>query len=242
MSERILIVDDDPAERRLLDHMVHQLGYEPVVAASSDTVVAALADTYAARIDALVLDLTMSDFDAVGLLATMRAAGLPIPIIVQTRDDAIDKLAAAMRAGATDFVVKPVGAERLRVSLRNALFTRALEAELARVRMGASAPTSTESAENAVVASSGGSFAPPLVPSLAAVAPPSGVLGLLDGNGNMRALEDIEAEAIRFAITHYHGQMSEIARRLRIGRSTLYRKLDSFGLNGQISHPNAPAL
>jgi DNA-binding NtrC family response regulator len=125
MSERILIVDDDPAERRLLDHMVHQLGYEPVVAASSDTVVAALADTYAARIDALLLDLTMSDFDAVGLLAKMRAAGLPNPIIVQTRDDAIDNLAAAMRAGATDFVVKPVDAERLRVSLRNALFTRA---------------------------------------------------------------------------------------------------------------------
>jgi DNA-binding NtrC family response regulator len=240
MSERILIVDDDPAERRLLDHMVHQLGYEPVVAASSDTVVAALADTYAVGIDAIVLDLTMSDFDAVGLLATMRAAGLPIPIIVQTRDDAIDKLAAAMRAGATDFVVKPVGAERLRVSLRNALFARALEAELARVRMGASAPP--ESAENPVIASSGGSFAPPLVPSLAAVAPPSGVLALLDGNGNVRALEDIEAEAIRFAITHYHGQMSEIARRLRIGRSTLYRKLDSLGLNGQISHLNAPAL
>jgi DNA-binding NtrC family response regulator len=238
MSERILIVDDDPAERRLLDHMVHQLGYEPVVAASSDTVVAALADTYAARIDALLLDLTMSDFDAVGLLATMRAAGLTVPVIVQTRDDAIDKLAAAMRAGATDFVVKPVDAERLRVSLRNALFTRALEAELARVRMGASAPP--ESAENPVIAS--GSFAPPLVPSLAAVAPPSGVLGLLDGNGNMRALADIEAEAIRFAITHYHGQMSEIARRLRIGRSTLYRKLDSFGLNGQISHLKAPAL
>ena len=154
--------------------------------------VAALADTYAVGIDAIVLDLTMSDFDAVGLLATMRAAGLPIPIIVQTRDDAIDKLAAAMRAGATDFVVKPVGAERLRVSLRNALFARALEAELARVRMGASAPP--ESAENPVIASSGGSFAPPLVPSLAAVAPPSGVLALLDGNGNVRALEDIEAE------------------------------------------------
>jgi DNA-binding NtrC family response regulator len=43
------------------------------------------------------------------------------------------------------------------------------------------------------------------------------------------ALEEIEAEAIRFAITHYGGRMSEVARRLRIGRSTLYRKLDSLG-------------
>jgi DNA-binding NtrC family response regulator len=40
------------------------------------------------------------------------------------------------------------------------------------------------------------------------------------------ALEEIEAEAIRFAITHYGGRMSEVALRLRIGRPTLYRKLD----------------
>jgi DNA-binding NtrC family response regulator len=36
---------------------------------------------------------------------------------------------------------------------------------------------------------------------------------------------------IRFAITHYRGQMSEVARRLRIGRSTLYRKLEGLGLD-----------
>jgi DNA-binding NtrC family response regulator len=40
-------------------------------------------------------------------------------------------------------------------------------------------------------------------------------------------MDEIEAEAIRFAITHYRGQMSEVARRLRIGRSTLYRKLET---------------
>jgi DNA-binding NtrC family response regulator len=60
-------------------------------------------------------------------------------------------------------------------------------------------------------------------------AAPVGTLALLDGNGNMRALEDIEAEAIRFAVTHYGGRMAEVARRLRIGRSTLYRKLDLLG-------------
>jgi len=57
-------------------------------------------------------------------------------------------------------------------------------------------------------------------------------LDLLDDNGEVRPLEHIEADAIRFAITHYRGQMSEVARRLRIGRSTLYRKLDSLGLAG----------
>jgi len=57
-------------------------------------------------------------------------------------------------------------------------------------------------------------------------------LDLLDGNGEVRALEDIEADAIRFAISHYRGQMSQVARQLRIGRSTLYRKLDALGMEG----------
>jgi len=57
-----------------------------------------------------------------------------------------------------------------------------------------------------------------------------GALGLLDAHGDVRPLEEIEAEVIRFAIAHYRGQMSEVARRLQIGRSTLYRKLENLGL------------
>jgi DNA-binding NtrC family response regulator len=78
---------------------------------------------------------------------------------------------------------------------------------------------------------SGDSFSPPLL-SAASGAPVSwhGLLQLIDGEGHVRALDEIEAEAIRFAISHYRGQMSEVARRLRIGRSTLYRKLESLGL------------
>lgn len=54
---------------------------------------------------------------------------------------------------------------------------------------------------------------------------------LLDAAGEVRPMEDIEADAIRFAITRYRGQMSEVARKLRIGRSTLYRKLCHLGLD-----------
>jgi DNA-binding NtrC family response regulator len=85
------------------------------------------------------------------------------------------------------------------------------------------------------------SLAPPLLAAEATAAAPAGTLAMLDGSGQMRALEDIEAEAIRFAITHYGGRMSEVARRLRIGRSTLYRKLDSLGRDAAISGPKTPA-
>jgi DNA-binding NtrC family response regulator len=56
--------------------------------------------------------------------------------------------------------------------------------------------------------------------------PSAGTLAMLTNAGEMRPLEELESEIIRFAISHYRGQMSEVARRLKIGRSTLYRKLD----------------
>ena len=134
MSERILIVDDDPVQRRLLDNMVRKSGYEPIVAEGGDAGVAALTGADGARIDAVVLDLVMPDLDGLGVLAKMREAGITIPVIVQTAHGGIDNVVTAMRAGAADFVVKPVGAERLAVSLRNALAASALEGELARIK------------------------------------------------------------------------------------------------------------
>jgi len=53
-----------------------------------------------------------------------------------------------------------------------------------------------------------------------------GTLAMLTDVGEIRPLEELESEIIRFAISHYRGQMSEVARRLKIGRSTLYRKID----------------
>jgi DNA-binding NtrC family response regulator len=134
MSERILIVDDDPVQRRLLHDMVRQFGYEPLVAEGGDAAVALLTGEDTALIDAVVLDLVMPDLDGLGVLAKMREAGLATPVIAQTAHGGIDNVVTAMRAGATDFVVKPVGAERLHVSLRNALATSALEGELARIK------------------------------------------------------------------------------------------------------------
>ena len=60
---------------------------------------------------------------------------------------------------------------------------------------------------------------------------PGGILRALDERGDVRALADVEGEMIRLAIDHYNGQMSEVARRLGIGRSTLYRKLKEMGID-----------
>jgi DNA-binding NtrC family response regulator len=54
---------------------------------------------------------------------------------------------------------------------------------------------------------------------------------LYQSDGHLRPLEEIEADVIRLAIGHYRGRMSEVARRLGIGRSTLYRKLSDLGID-----------
>jgi DNA-binding NtrC family response regulator len=134
MAETILIVDDDPVTRRLLENMASRFGYQAVVADGGDAAVAMLTGDEGPRIDAVVLDLVMPDLDGMGVLARMREAGVVTPVIVQTAHGGIDNVVSAMRAGATDFVVKPVGVERLQVSLRNALAVKALEGALQRVK------------------------------------------------------------------------------------------------------------
>jgi DNA-binding NtrC family response regulator len=134
MAACILIADDDAVQRRLVENMVQKCGYEALVVDSGDAAIAALTAADALPIDAVVLDMVMPGLDGMGVLAKIREAGLNIPVIVQTAHGGIDNVVSAMRAGAQDFVVKPVGLERLQVSLRNALNTNALKGELQRIR------------------------------------------------------------------------------------------------------------
>jgi DNA-binding NtrC family response regulator len=58
-----------------------------------------------------------------------------------------------------------------------------------------------------------------------------GAITVFDDDGHIRTLEEIEADLIRLAIGHYRGRMTEVAKRLGIGRSTLYRKLGEIGID-----------
>src|SRR5262245_19079202 len=133
MAETILIVDDDPVQRRLLEAMAERFGYRTLTADGGDAALTLLTGPEASRVDCAIVDLVMPDLDGLGVLRKMRERGLNMPVIVQTAHGGIDNVISAMRAGATHFVVKPVGPERLQVSLRNALAAHALEGELKRL-------------------------------------------------------------------------------------------------------------
>ena len=134
MAVTILIADDDAVQRRLVENMVQRCGYQSLAVDSGDAAIAILTAPDAAPVDALVLDLVMPGLDGMGVLAKIRDAGINVPVIVQTAHGGIDNVVSAMRAGAHDFVVKPVGIERLQISLRNALNASALKGELQRIR------------------------------------------------------------------------------------------------------------
>ncbi|WP_068087008.1 sigma-54-dependent transcriptional regulator [Polycladidibacter stylochi] len=132
MSQRILIVDDDPVQRRLLDQALKQFGYNTLLAVNGAE---ALHEVRRAShdIDLIILDIVMPEIDGIEFLTKLRAEKTTIPVIVQTAHGGIDRVVEAMRAGAQDFFVKPVSSERLRISIRNLLNYSALQGELTRL-------------------------------------------------------------------------------------------------------------
>jgi DNA-binding NtrC family response regulator len=138
MTSTILLVDDDPIQRRLLENMVNRLGYSAVVADSGQAALDHLGGARGSEVDLVILDLVMPELDGMAVLARLRTTEQPPPVIVQTANGSIETVIAAMRAGACDFVVKPVGAERLSVSIKNALRADALEDEIRRIKRHAS--------------------------------------------------------------------------------------------------------
>ncbi|MGC2410228.1 MAG: sigma-54 dependent transcriptional regulator [Methyloceanibacter sp.] len=134
MPKRVLVVDDDPAQRRILEETIKQFGYTVASADSGDKALALLKADAANDIRLILLDLIMPGTDGMAVLAAMRSLPRWPPAIVQTANGSIDAAIAAMRAGAVDFVVKPVSPERLEVSIKNALKIEALEDELTRMK------------------------------------------------------------------------------------------------------------
>lgn len=123
--KRIVIVDDDPAALRAVSGVAERAGFSALTVTSGEAALRLLRSD--PGIAAVVLDLVMPDLDGMAVMQIMAREGIRTPVIVQTAESSMDAVASATRAGALDFVVKPVAPERLVVSLNNAIRTRELE-------------------------------------------------------------------------------------------------------------------
>ena len=134
MSKRVLIVDDDPAQRRILEETVKRFGFETKTCGSGEQAIQILESEGQGGVALVILDLVMPGIDGMAVLERIaNRPGLP-PIIVQTAHGSIDTAIAAMRAGAVDFVIKPASPERLDVSIKSALKIEALTGEINRIK------------------------------------------------------------------------------------------------------------
>jgi DNA-binding NtrC family response regulator len=126
MTAPILIVDDDPVQRRLLEGAVTKFGHEAILADGGEAALKALDGPRGGDVAAVILDLAMPGIDGLDVLKTMHERGIALPVIVQTAQGGIETVVAAMRAGAFDFVVKPASPDRLRSAIANALKVEAM--------------------------------------------------------------------------------------------------------------------
>jgi DNA-binding NtrC family response regulator len=130
----VLVIDDDPVQRRLVDAALTKFGYRTILAEGGEAGLGAFDGPAGGEIVAVVLDLVMPGVGGIEVLDRLRQRGIVAPVIVQTSQGGIDSVVAAMRAGAFDFVVKPVSPERLRTAIANAVKVEALEGEARQTR------------------------------------------------------------------------------------------------------------
>ena len=127
----ILLIEDDPAQIRAYQGHMADTSYRMEVVDTGAKAQAVLAN---ATPDAILLDLNLPDMDGLDILRGLSEQGRAGEVIVITTRSSVANAVEAMRLGAFDYVVKPFDAERLRVTLRNALDRRALSHRVAAYR------------------------------------------------------------------------------------------------------------
>ncbi len=110
LRERVLVVDDDPPLRRMLQRTLAAEGFDVTVAADGG---AALVAAERAAPDVIVLDVTMPGLDGLAVCRRLRTKGLPTPILMLTARDAVPDRVAGLEAGADDYLVKPFAIQEL---------------------------------------------------------------------------------------------------------------------------------
>jgi DNA-binding NtrC family response regulator len=134
MAQTILVVDDDPVQRRLLETAISRSGMHVVTAPGGQPALDLINGPRGEQITLMMLDLVMPDMGGLEVLSKLRPANPDLPVIVLTAKGGIDSAVEAMRAGANDFLVKPASPERIAVSIRNQLKIGTLSGEVKQLK------------------------------------------------------------------------------------------------------------
>jgi two-component system NtrC family response regulator len=132
-SGRILVVDDDPSLRRVLQVQLEHEGYEVATAPSAQETLSLL---QLRSFDLLITDLKMSGMSGLDLLKHARSQYPQTIIIMLTAFGTVDTAVEAMKAGAYDYLTKPVHPDEMSVVVRRALEHVRLVEQVRTLRIG----------------------------------------------------------------------------------------------------------
>ncbi len=117
-GRQILVVDDEPKMRRVLEIMLQKMGHRVLSAGNGRE---ALAHFRASTADLIIADLRMPEMDGIELLANLRAQESDVPVIVITAHGTIETAVAAMKQGASDYILRPFDMDVLELAIERAL-------------------------------------------------------------------------------------------------------------------------
>jgi DNA-binding NtrC family response regulator len=130
-NAKILVVDDEPAERDGLARLVGQWGYEVETAGSGEEALNLIESQHPAVV---LTDLVLPEMDGLTLLQKLRETGRPPIVLLVTGHGTVETAVEAMRHGAFDYLTKPVDATRLQVLLEKSVEQESLSREVSFLR------------------------------------------------------------------------------------------------------------
>jgi DNA-binding NtrC family response regulator len=140
----LMLIDDEPAQRRLVAALAARAGWRTIFANDGETAIAMLGTQDGMRLDAILLDHWVPDFEAAQLIANIKERRPTLPVLILTAHNSVAVAVEAMRAGATDFLSKPIAPDRLLAALHAAISSAPDIGELRPLSEKMSAPLAFE--------------------------------------------------------------------------------------------------
>lgn len=205
---RVLIVEDDGEIRAALHDALDDLGYDVLEEPDAERALVTLGRS---DFDAVLVDVRMPGMGGIALCRHLASDGPHLPVVVMTAFGDVDTAVEALRAGACDFITKPISIQEVARVIERSIAEHPEGLAVARLKQPIDEPPPAEDDE------SHQSSAPP---------PPMA----LDASPEASSLEEVERRHIEVVLRAVGWNKARAARELGIDRSTLYRKLIRLGL------------
>jgi DNA-binding NtrC family response regulator len=205
---RVLIVEDDGEIRAALHDALDDLGYDVLEEPDAERALVTLGRS---DFDAVLVDVRMPGMGGIALCRHLASDGPHVPVVVMTAFGDVDTAVEALRAGACDFITKPISIQEVARVIERSIAEHPEGVAVARLKQpaGDAAESTPAEADHVPV--------------------PSAPLGI-DGSPEAASLEEVERRHIEVVLRAVGWNKARAARELGIDRSTLYRKLIRLGL------------